>query len=76
VVLNKRDHSFHLNWGDLAQIKVFVPQDRVEEAFAVLDQKPFTDAELTEAAMAADPMDDEVMDDDEDTLTGDEEESH
>lgn len=66
VILNKRDHAFHVNWGDLAQIKVLVPTDHRAAAEALLASQPFTDKELTDAAMAADPVDDEIPEVDED----------
>lgn len=54
VVLTKRDHAFNLNVGDLADVNVFVPPDREEEARTVLNEK-LSDEELEEAAMNADP---------------------
>jgi hypothetical protein len=53
VVLTQRDHAFNLNVGDLAAVNVLVPPDRVEDAIALLESKPFTDEELEEAALAA-----------------------
>ena len=55
VVLTQRDHAFNLNVGDLAPVNVLVPPDQVEGARDVLDSEPFTDAELNDAAMNADP---------------------
>ena len=55
VVLTQRDHAFNLNVGDLAPVNVLVPPDQIDEARAVLESKPFSDAELNEAAMNADP---------------------
>lgn len=55
VVLTQRDHAFNLNVGDLAAVHVMVPPDRVEDAQEVLESEPFTDEELNEAAMNADP---------------------
>ncbi len=55
VILTQRDHAFNLNVGDLSDVNVLVPPDQVEDAMAVLHSKPFTDEELNEAAMAADP---------------------
>lgn len=66
VILNKRDHAFHVNWGDLAQIQVLVPEESKAEAAALLASQPFTDKELTDAAMAADPVDDDIPEVDED----------
>jgi len=54
VVLTKRDHAFNLNVGDLADVNVFVPPAREEEARAVLNER-LSDEELEEAAMNADP---------------------
>ncbi len=64
VVLNKRDHAIGVTHGDLAQIKVLVPANRQEDALALLNQRPLTDAELTEAALAASPFDDSGEEDD------------
>lgn len=55
VILTKRDHAFNLNVGDLADVNVLVPPDQVNDAVALLESKPFDDAELNEAAMSADP---------------------
>ena len=55
VVLTQRDHAFNLNVGDLAPVNVLVPPDQVEGAREVLESEPFTDAELNDAAMNADP---------------------
>ena len=55
VVLTQRDHAFNLTVGDLAPVNVLVPPDQVDEARAVLESRPFSDAELNEAAMSADP---------------------
>lgn len=55
VVLTQRDHAFNLNVGDLAAVHVMVPPDQVEEAREVLEGEPFTDEELDEAALNADP---------------------
>ena len=68
VVLTQRDHSFNLNVGDLSAVHVMVkPADR-EAAAALVAGPGVTDAELEEAAMAADVMapdahtpDDEAM---------------
>jgi hypothetical protein len=56
VVLTKRDHAFNLTVGDLASVSVMVPPDRLDEALAILDSLPFTDRELDEAALSADPI--------------------
>ncbi len=55
VVLTKRDHAFNLNVGDLADVNVLVPPDQVNDALALLQSRPFDDAELDAAAMSADP---------------------
>lgn len=55
IVLTQRDHAFNLNVGDLAPVNVMVPPDQVERARALLDSKPFTDEELAQAALSADP---------------------
>lgn len=66
VVLTQRDHAFNLNVGDLAPVRVMVkPEDR-DAAREVIEQQPFTEEELAEAAMNADP-------DSEDAHTADEE---
>ena len=56
VILTQRDHAFNLNVGDLSDVNVLVPPDQVDDAMAVLHSKPFSDEELNEAAMSADPM--------------------
>ena len=66
VVLTQRDHAFNLNVGDMAAVLVMVQPENVEAARAVLDEESFTDRELTEAALNADP-------DSEDAHTADEE---
>jgi hypothetical protein len=66
VVLTQRDHAFNLNVGDLAPVRVMVRPDDVGAAKEVINQKPFTDAELEQAALDADP-------DSEDAHTADEE---
>ncbi len=54
IVMTKRDHSFNVNVGDLADVSVLVPRERVGEARDVLSQR-ITDEELERAAMSADP---------------------
>lgn len=66
VVLTQRDHSFNLNVGDMAPVRVMVRPEDEAAAKEVINEKPFTDAELEEAAMNADP-------DSEDAHTADEE---
>jgi hypothetical protein len=55
VVLTQRDHTFNLNVGDMAPVHVMVQPADVGRARAVIESVPFTDAELSEAAMNADP---------------------
>lgn len=55
VILTQRDHAFNLNVGDLSAVSVLVPPGQVDDAAAVLRSKPFSDEELDEAAMSADP---------------------
>lgn len=55
VVFTQRDHAFNLNVGDLAPVNVMVPPDQLAAAQAVLNSEPFTDKELEDAALAADP---------------------
>ncbi len=54
VVLTQRDHAFNLTIGDLSPVHVMVQPENVEEAKLVVAEAPVSDAELTEAAMAAD----------------------
>ena len=54
VVLTQRDHAFNLNVGDMAPVHVMVPPEHEAAAREVVDAAPLTDAELEEAAMAAD----------------------
>lgn len=54
VILTQRDHAFNLTVGDLSPVNVLVPPDRTEQAATLLESQPFTDQELTDAAMAAD----------------------
>ena len=55
VILTHRDHNFNLNLGDLTGVHVMVPPEHAEEARRYLREETFTDAELTEAALNADP---------------------
>lgn len=66
VVLTQRDHSFNLNVGDMAPVLVMVRPEDEAAAREVIDAQPFSDEELTEAALNADP-------DSEDAYTADEE---
>ena len=71
VVMNKRDHAISVNMGDLAQIKVMVPADRLHAAKSLLSEQVLSDRELTEAALAANPFGEEAPDVDEDEEDGD-----
>ncbi len=55
VVLTQRDHSFNLNVGDMSPVRVMIKPEDVDAARGVINEQPFSDAELTEAAMNADP---------------------
>ncbi len=55
VVLTQRDHAFNLNVGDMAAVHVMVQPAQEAAAREVLAEAPFTDQELEEAAMNADP---------------------
>jgi len=66
VVLTQRDHSFNLNVGDMAPVLVMVRPEDEDAAREIIDAQPFSDEELTEAALNADP-------DSEDAYTADEE---
>ena len=55
VVLTQRDHAFNLNVGDLAAVHVMVPPGIAEEARELIESQPFSDKELDEAALSADP---------------------
>ncbi len=71
VVMSKRDHAYNLTLGDMADVRVMVPADYLNAAKELLATAPLSDAELEEAALAADPFDDtpipEVDDDEEDS---------
>ncbi len=56
VILAHRDHAFNLNVGKLSVVEVLVASHQVTDALAVLGSVPFTDEELTAAAMSADPV--------------------
>ena len=56
VVLTQRDHSFNLNVGDLSSVHVMVKPEEHARARSVVEDVHFSDAELEEAAMAADVM--------------------
>jgi len=55
VVLTQRDHAFNLTVGDLSPVYVMVQPERQKEAMALLQSQPFTDEELSGAAMMANP---------------------
>lgn len=55
VLLTQRDHAFNLNVGDLAEVNVLVPPQHVDAARQLLRSEPFSDEELADAAMKADP---------------------
>ena len=55
IVLTQRDHAFNLTLGDMAAVNVLVPQEYAQKARDVLASEPFTDAELEQAALNADP---------------------
>jgi hypothetical protein len=55
VVLTLRDHAFNLTTGGLATVLVMVPPDQVDAAQQLLNDVPFTDEELEQAASDADP---------------------
>jgi hypothetical protein len=54
VVLTQRDHAFNLNVGDMATVHVMVPPEHEAAARAVVEAAPLSEAELEEAALAAD----------------------
>ena len=54
VVFTQRDHAFNLNVGDMSPVHVMVPPEHEAAAREVVGQAPLSDAELEEAAMAAD----------------------
>ncbi len=56
VVLTQRDHAFNLNVGDLSAVHVMVRPADADRAREVLAEVAFTDEELEQAAMAADPQ--------------------
>ncbi len=56
VVFTQRDHSFNLNVGDLAAVRVMVRPEDEATARAVVSQPPVSDAELEAAAMSANVM--------------------
>lgn len=55
VVLTQRDHAFNLNVGQLAPVHVMVRPEDLARARQIIAERPFTEEELTEAALAADP---------------------
>ena len=61
VVMNKRDNAYNLNFGDMAQIKVLVPKEKETAAKNLLNEAPLSDEELTRVALAADPFDEDSV---------------
>jgi len=56
VVLTQRDHAFNLTIvAAFATVHVMVPPEHEANARKILSAEPFTDKELTEAALDADP---------------------
>ena len=68
VVLTQRDHSFNLNVGDMAAVRVMVRPEDVGAAQEIINAEPFTDAELTEAALSADPEAEDAYTADEESM--------
>lgn len=68
IVLTQRDHAFNLTLGEMASVNVMVPPEFVEQAREVLTSEPFTDEELAEAAMKADPNAPPAHDPDEEAM--------
>lgn len=68
VVLTQRDHSFNLNVGDMSPVRVMIKPEDVDAARGVINEQPFSDAELTEAAMNADPDSDDAHAADEEAM--------
>ncbi len=58
IVLTQRDHAINLTIGDLAQVRVLVQPEHVEEAARLLSSTPPSDEELERAALAAAPSPD------------------
>ena len=56
VVLTQRDHAFNLNVGDLSAVNVLVPPTKLDQARALLQSQPFSEEELDQAALGADPQ--------------------
>ncbi len=55
VIHSKRDHAYSLNVGTMSTVHVMVAPDEAERARQVLASPPFTDAELEDMALRADP---------------------
>lgn len=68
VVLTQRDHAHSLNVGTISSVKVMVPPEHVEKAKEVIESEPFTDEELSDAAMQADPNSPSAHDDEAESL--------
>lgn len=56
VILTHRDSSFSLNVGKMSVVQVLVPPDQEEAARGILDSPPISDADLTDAALRANPI--------------------
>lgn len=68
VVLTQRDHAHSLNVGTISSVKVMVPPEYVEKARELIESEPFTDEELTDAALSADPDSPAAHDDEAESL--------
>ncbi len=55
VIHSKRDHAYNLNVGTMSMVHVMVAPEESENAHRVLASPPFSDAELEDMAMRADP---------------------
>lgn len=55
VIHSKRDHAYNLNVGTMSTVHVMVAPHEAEQAGDVLSSQPFTDAELEDMALRADP---------------------
>lgn len=63
VVLTHRDHAFNLNVGKLSLVRVLVAPHQAADAIAILGAPQITDEELAAAAMKADPIAGNDLDD-------------
>jgi len=57
VIMKKKDRSFSLTHGSMSRILVMVPAEREQEALELLGSAVPSEDELTQAALAADPVD-------------------